>query len=146
MHDYQFSYPRANLLQMLKNNLHRLMRPLLGICALAMVIGTAACQSSDRNRTGFFEAYKVDVPQGNYVTKDALAQVKAGMSPQQVKFILGAPLLVPVFSADRWDYVFRHQFANGTSELRRVIVRFTDGKVSKIDADELPAPTATEKK
>jgi outer membrane protein assembly factor BamE len=146
MHESQISYRNAKLLQMLKIRLLRLFRPLLGICTLAMIVSTAACQSSDRNRTGFFEAYKVDVPQGNYVTKEALAQVKAGMSPQQVKFILGAPLLVPVFSSDRWDYVFRHQFANGTSELRRIVVRFTDGKVSKIDADELPAPTATEKK
>lgn len=97
-----------------------------------------ACQSKDPNSTGIFQAYRVDIPQGNYVTKEMLAQVTPGMSQQQVKFALGAPLLTPVFNVDRWDYVFRHQFANGTSELKRVVIRFKDGKVGTIEADELP--------
>jgi outer membrane protein assembly factor BamE len=108
--------------------------------ALSALLG--ACQSNDPNRNGIFQAYKVDIPQGNYVTKEMLAQVKVGMSQQQVKFALGAPLLTPVFSADRWDYVFRHQFVNGTSDLKRVVIRFKDGKVGNIEADELPAQAA----
>ena len=46
---------------------------------------------------------------------------------------------MPVFSADRWDYVFRYQHANGTSDLRRVVIRFKDTKVNSIESDELPA-------
>jgi outer membrane protein assembly factor BamE len=98
----------------------------------------AGCQSNDPNSTGIFQAYRVDIPQGNYVTKEMLAQVKPGMSQQQVKFAIGAPLLTPVFSVDRWDYVFRHQFANGTSDLKRLVIRFKDGKVGSIEADDLP--------
>jgi outer membrane protein assembly factor BamE len=96
------------------------------------------CQSSNPNSTGIFQPYRVDIPQGNYVTKEMLAQVKPGMSQQQVKFAIGAPLLTPVFATDRWDYVFRHQFANGASELKRVVIRFKDAKVATIEADELP--------
>jgi outer membrane protein assembly factor BamE len=105
------------------------------IC-FGMLVG--GCQSNDPNRTGIFQAHRVDIPQGNYITKEMLAQVTAGMSQQQVKFALGAPLLTPVFNADRWDYVFRHQFANGTSDLKRVVIRFKDAKVAVIEADELP--------
>jgi outer membrane protein assembly factor BamE len=101
----------------------------------------SACQSNNK-ASGFFEPYRVDVPQGNYVTKEMLAQLKTGMSTQQVKFVMGAPLLTPVFSADRWDYVFRHQFADGSYELQRVIVRFKDGKVGAIEADDLPSADA----
>lgn len=112
-------------------------------CLSALCIATAlvasGCTSSASNRSGFFSAYKVDIPQGNYLTKEMLAQVKEGMSAQQVKFALGAPLLMPVFSADRWDYVFRYQHANGTSDLRRVVIRFKDTKVNSIESDELPA-------
>jgi outer membrane protein assembly factor BamE len=107
---------------------------LLGSCLFI-----AGCQSKDPNSTGLFQPYRVDIPQGNYITKEMLAQVTPGMSQQQVKFALGAPLLTPVFSSDRWDYVFRHQFANGTSELKRVVIRFKDAKVGTIEADELPS-------
>jgi outer membrane protein assembly factor BamE (lipoprotein component of BamABCDE complex) len=100
------------------------------------------CQSKDPNSTGIFQAHRVDIPQGNYITKEMLAQVTLGMSQQQVKFALGAPLLTPVFSSDRWDYVFRHQFANGTSDLKRVVIRFKDAKVAVIEADELPTQAA----
>jgi outer membrane protein assembly factor BamE len=103
---------------------------------------TAGCQSKDPNSTGIFQAHRVDIPQGNYITKEMLAQVTLGMSQQQVKFTLGAPLLTPVFSSDRWDYVFRHQFANGTSDLKRVVIRFKDAKVAVIEADELPTQAA----
>ena len=106
---------------------------------LTTAVLLAACNSGEPSRSSFFSAYKVDIPQGNYVTKEMLAQVKEGMSTQQVKFALGAPLLTPVFSADRWDYVFRYQHANGSSDLRRVVIRFKDTKVNSIEADELPA-------
>jgi outer membrane protein assembly factor BamE len=114
----------------------------LGV-ALSLTGATlVGCQSNDPNRSGIFQPYRVDIPQGNYVTKEMLALVKPGMSQQQVKFALGAPLLTPVFNADRWDYVFRHQFINGTSDLKRVVIRFKDGKVGTIEADELPGQAA----
>jgi outer membrane protein assembly factor BamE (lipoprotein component of BamABCDE complex) len=105
----------------------------------------SACQGNDPSKTGIFQAHKVDIPQGNYVTKEMLALVKEGMSPSQVKFALGAPLLTPVFSSDRWDYVFRLQYANGTADLKRVIVIFKDGKVAKINADDLPSQDSSSK-
>jgi outer membrane protein assembly factor BamE len=109
-----------------------------GIALSVTSVALVGCQSNDPNRSGIFQPYRVDIPQGNYVTKEMLALVKPGMSQQQVKFALGAPLLTPVFNADRWDYVFRHQFVNGTSDLKRVVIRFKDGKVGAIEADELP--------
>jgi outer membrane protein assembly factor BamE len=111
----------------------------LGVGLIFLSSALIGCQSTDQNRSGIFQPYRVDIPQGNYITKEMLAQVKPGMSQQQVKFALGAPLLTPVFNADRWDYVFRHQFINGTSDLKRVVIRFKDGKVGTIEADELPA-------
>jgi outer membrane protein assembly factor BamE len=116
--------------------LHSTLLRLFGVIVCAAL--ASACQSNNK-ASGFFEPYRVDVPQGNYVTKEMLAQLKTGMSTQQVKFVMGAPLLTPVFSADRWDYVFRHQFADGSYELQRVVIRFKDGKVGTIEADDLPS-------
>jgi outer membrane protein assembly factor BamE len=115
----------------------------LSIALSVSSVALVGCQSNDPNRSGIFQPYRVDIPQGNYITKEMLSLVKPGMSQQQVKFALGAPLLTPVFNADRWDYVFRHQFINGTSDLKRVVIRFKDGKVGTIDADELPGQAAS---
>lgn len=50
--------------------------------------------------------HRIDVPQGNIIRPEALAQVKEGMSKRQVTFLLGSPLVRDPFHPDRWDYVY----------------------------------------
>jgi outer membrane protein assembly factor BamE len=50
--------------------------------------------------------YKVEIVQGNVVTKEQASQVKPGMTREQVRAVLGSPLLTDPFHANRWDYVF----------------------------------------
>lgn len=96
------------------------------------------CAQRDPNRSGLLEPYRTDLPQGNYLTKETLDQVKPGMTRDQVRFALGTPLLRHVFHPDRWDYVFRYQFPNGRAELRRATIVFRDDRVAAIEADALP--------
>jgi len=102
------------------------------------LIGLPGCTSNDPSRTGLFEPYRIDLPQGNYVTQAMLERVRVGMSPEQVRDALGSPLLGHVFHADRWDYVFRFKHPNGSFEQRKVTVRFGNGRVSGIESDPLP--------
>ena len=67
------------------------------------------------------------------------AQVRTGMSPDEVRLRIGTPLLADVFHPNRWEYVFRFQYPNGESELRRVTVFFADNRVTDIKHDPLPA-------
>lgn len=67
-----------------------------------------------------------------------MAQLKPGMTPDQVKFVLGTPLLTDIFHANRWDYVFRLQKGNGEVISNRIAVYFQDNRVAKIDAGPLP--------
>jgi outer membrane protein assembly factor BamE len=53
------------------------------------------------------------VRQGNFVTQEMVAQLKPGLSREQVRFILGSPLVADMFHADRWDYVYRYQQGHG---------------------------------
>ena len=108
------------------------------LLALALPVLAGGCISRDPNRSGLFEPYRFDLPQGNYVTREMLDQIKAGMNREQVRFALGSPLLQNTFRTDRWDYVFRYQHANGQADLRRVTIRFKDEQVAAIEADELP--------
>ena len=112
--------------------------PRLALIA-AVTVTLCACQSDNPDRSGLLEPYRIDLPQGNYVTQEMLQQVKPGMNREQVRYALGSPLLLQAFRNDRWDYVFRYQHANGRADARRVAVFFKDDKVALIKADPLPA-------
>lgn len=51
--------------------------------------------------------FRYDVPQGNYLEKKAIEQLQVGMTKEQVKFILGSPVIVDSFNNDTWSYVYR---------------------------------------
>jgi outer membrane protein assembly factor BamE len=88
---------------------------------------------------GIFSPYRIDVQQGNFISQEQLTQLKPGMTPDQVKFVLGTPLLNDIFHANRWDYVFRLQKGNGEVISSRIAVYFDDNRVAKIDAGTLPS-------
>jgi outer membrane protein assembly factor BamE len=110
-----------------------------GACLLvSTLLAIAGCASKDTSRSGLFEPYRIDLPQGNYLTREQVDQVREGMTRDQVRFALGTPLLGHVFHRDRWDYVFSFKHPNGRVELRNVTVRFENDRVSAIEADPLP--------
>lgn len=82
---------------------------------------------------GFLRPYRPDVQQGNFVSREMIAQLKPGMTQDQVTFLLGTPLLNDIFHADRWDYAFRLQKGNGEITTSRVTVYFQDGLVSRYE-------------
>jgi outer membrane protein assembly factor BamE len=106
------------------------------ISLVSLLLG--GCVSRDPNRSGILEPYRFSLPQGNYVTQEMVDQLKPGMNREQVRFVMGSPLLISGFRNDRWDYVFRFQYPNRKAELRRVVVRFENERVAAIDADALP--------
>jgi outer membrane protein assembly factor BamE len=98
----------------------------------------AACLSACSNTpdiTSRLSPYRIDVRQGNYVTQDMVARLKPGMSRDQVRFALGTPLVTDMFHADRWDYVYRFQPGRGEAQLRRIVVFFEDGKLTRVGGD-----------
>ncbi|QYF96016.1 outer membrane protein assembly factor BamE [Massilia sp. PAMC28688] len=86
-----------------------------------------------------FSPYRPDIQQGNFVSKEMLAQLEVGQSRDQVRFILGTPLLTDIFHADRWDYPFYLQRGNGALTSARVVVHFKDDKVARIEGGNLPS-------
>jgi outer membrane protein assembly factor BamE len=85
-----------------------------------------------------FSPYRPDIQQGNFISKEMLAQLQVGQTRDQVKFILGTPLLTDIFHADRWDYPFYLARGNGELTTARVTVYFKDNKVVKFDGGNLP--------
>lgn len=108
----------------------------------ALGVALAGCQSlqSSDSLFGLITPYRIEVVQGNVITKELAALVKPGMSPAQVRDLLGTPLLTDVFHADRWDYVFTIRRQGAEPQLRRVVARFKADKLERLIAlDELPS-------
>jgi outer membrane protein assembly factor BamE len=105
-----------------------LRRAALAVCALAAVTGCAL--------------YKPEIRQGNVVTSEQVAQLRKGMTRNQVQAVMGAPLLMSAFHADRWDYVYRVSKGTDLMESRKFVVRFSGDAVSDFGGD--PQPTELE--
>jgi len=96
----------------------------------------AACADfSDVKVTDYLTPYRIDVRQGNYVTQEMVGQLKPGQTRDQVRFILGSPLITDNFHADRWDYVYRFQSGTGEVRSRKLAVFFADGKLTRLAGD-----------
>lgn len=96
----------------------------------------------ERRFLGFLSPYRPDVQQGNFVSQEMVSQLKEGMTPDQVRFALGTPLLTDIFHADRWDYVFRLKKGNGDVTTSRVTVFFKDNRLASFKGGDLPTEQA----
>ncbi len=94
----------------------------------------AACSSAPQI-TSYFSPYRIDVRQGNFVTQEMVAQLKPGLSRDQVRFILGSPLVADMFHEDRWDYIYRFRPGAGEVQQRSLAVFFQDSKLSRVAGD-----------
>lgn len=50
--------------------------------------------------------YKVPVQQGNIVTQDMLNQLQPGMTPTQVEYVMGTPVLKTTLTPTIWHYQY----------------------------------------
>ena len=116
---------------------------LRALAASALLL-LASCGSVGLPIPSILTPYRIEIQQGNFVSQEMVSQLKPGMSKEQVRFILGTPLIADTFHADRWDYVFRRQRVNSTAlEHRKIAVFFEDGKLKRIEGDVTPAAGAS---
>jgi len=102
--------------------------------SLALTLLLGACALPE-----FLQPYRMDIQQGNFITQDMVSQLKPGMSKEQVRFVLGTPLVTDIFHTERWDYVYWFDRRGAPLERRRLAVFFEDNKLSKLDGDVVPA-------
>lgn len=86
-----------------------------------------------------FSPYRPDIQQGNFVSQEMLNGLKVGQTRDQVRFLLGSPLLTDAFHADRWDYPFYLARGNGELTTSRVTIFFKDNVVERFEGGNLPS-------
>jgi len=107
-----------------------------GVLAAALCCG--AC-TAPAWLPGSLKPYRPDVQQGNIITKDMVDQLRTGMTRDQVRFLLGTPMLADIFHQERWDYpyVLLRRQTNET-QIRKLYVVFADGKLARFQSDAMP--------
>jgi len=85
--------------------------------------------------------YRIDVQQGNVLSQEMVSQLKPGQTRDQVRYILGTPMLADMFHANRWDYVYRMEDGRTKAVQTRKLTVFFDqeGRLEKISGDVGPA-------
>jgi outer membrane protein assembly factor BamE len=110
--------------------------------ALLMAALLPACKSIDVPKVPGVTPYRMVIQQGNFISQEMVSQLKPGMTKEQVRFILGTPLVTDIFHADRWDYVFFRETPDGKREQRNLSVVFENSKLVRVLGDLLPSEGA----
>ena len=79
--------------------------------------------------------YRIDIQQGNIIDSEQLTNLKQGMTQEQVRYILGSPLLQDVFHAQRWDYYYSLKPNQGEFSEHKLQLYFKAGRLQKIVGD-----------
>lgn len=118
-------------------------RPILLACAVAGLAALPGCTLVTRTMsdgiTSVITPYRVEVVQGNVVTREQLAAIKPGTPRSRVRDVLGSPLIADAFHAQRWDYVFVIRRPGTEPQQRSVTVLFDGDNVKSVQAPELPS-------
>ncbi len=92
------------------NHMTLTMRNVLLLAALATLL------------SGCLSVYHLEVQQGNVVTQEMIDKLKPGMTRNQVRYVMGTPLVIDPFHPDRWDYYY---YLRGSKEKTGVAQRVT---------------------
>ena len=80
--------------------------------------------------------YRMPIQQGNHLDETTVAQVKAGMTRAQVRYLLGTPMVPGGFINDRWDYDYYLKLRRLTTARRaHAAVYFHNDLVERVDSD-----------
>lgn len=101
--------------------MHKLLLIALVFCAL---VASSGC------------VYRTSIAQGNLIEQEDLDQVEVGMTRNQVRFLLGTPMIDDPFHRARWDYVYYLKVGRDNANFKRwVSVIFEDDVVAEVRKD-----------
>ncbi len=88
--------------------------------------------------------YKLNVQQGNIVTQDMLDKLKPGMTPRQVIYVMGNPVLRNPYEQQRWDYIYTLEVRDKVTKNYRISVFFDDKNSYTHYTGKLPSKEISE--
>lgn len=108
------------------------------VCMGTVLAGCGAFNGASRSIASYATPYRIEVVQGNFVSREQVEALRPGMGRQQVREILGTPLITSLFREDRWDYVFTLKRPGIDPQTRRLTVFFKGDTLDRHEGDEMP--------
>ncbi len=75
--------------------------------------------------------YRHDLYQGNFTEQKDVYKLRVGMTPEQVKFVLGTPMLIDPLDTSKWYYINYVRKGWNDPEYQTLVVIFDDDKTVK---------------
>lgn len=115
------------------HSLTKLSKPFRLLMVVVMCVGLlSAC-----GRFKFPGVFKIDVAQGNIIEAAQVAQLKVGMTQNQVIYLLGSPMIQDPFQQpleqQRWDYVYYLSQGGNQPVTHQVTLYFSDKRLARIE-------------
>lgn len=114
---------------------------LSAVVGVSVLAGCSTYNSLTERAVQRITPYRVTIVQGNFVSSDTAAKLHVGMSRDDVRALLGTPLLTDMFHPERWDYIF--YFKRGSTNVvqqRDLVINFNGDTVANWSgAEDLPS-------
>jgi outer membrane protein assembly factor BamE len=107
--------------------------------SLAVLAGCSSVDGAGRSLATAITPYKVEVVQGNFISREQVEALQKGMTREQVRNILGTPLVTSLFHGNRWDYVFTLKRQGVDPQRRHLTVFFQDELMDRVEGDPMPS-------
>lgn len=114
-------------------------RLILAAAGCAVLAGCGSVDGLTSRMVGSISPYRVEIVQGNFVSREQVEALRPGMTRQQVREVLGTPLMTSVFHADRWDYVFTLKRQGVEPQARKLTVYFKGNTMERFEGDTMPS-------
>ena len=114
---------------------------LLCVVGVACVLSACTLPRLNFSSAAIPVLYIPEVVQGNFISREQKEFLKPGMSRQQVKEVLGTPLVASVFHDQRWDYVFTIRRQGVKAQSFTLNIWFKGDVLERVTGDDLPSET-----
>lgn len=95
------------------------MKHLLVLLTLTLTITLSGCSSW---------VYKYDIVQGNFLNQRDVDKLRVDMTKEQVKFVLGTPVVDSPFSDHTWRYVYTIRVGKTDEFVKKELLLNFDGE------------------
>lgn len=80
----------------------------------------------------FFHVRRPTIVQGNEISRADVSKIHEGMSPSEVIAIMGSPVLIHTFTANRIEYAYTYNDGRKLTEEKHVSLIFKDNRLVHI--------------
>ncbi|HVK99679.1 MAG TPA: outer membrane protein assembly factor BamE [Dongiaceae bacterium] len=115
--------------------MQKLLRILIIFFLPPLLLLSSGCES-----LRFPGVFRIDVGQGNLITKEMVDKLRLGMTPRQVHYVMGSPMIADTFHPDRWDYLYNLETGKGIFIENHLVLYFEGERLARIDNAEYKDP------